>query len=319
MTTSADYLRVGALNLAAYLPNPAGTPITTIGTFTVGAKNYTVNELKVTSGTLFNRGSLNATLRKVRPFILGLNGEGDLIPLLAATESNLTPGVNDNACEVSFTVPAGALYAGVLIDDKVAQLLPVPPRARQSLIATPLTIPVFYEPTLISATKADLDKNALGQTLRQPIRQQLPNTTGEASHGIEFTKIDIPINNSANQMITTRSSQKFEGNFVAPRSEFIALQTAGTRFDGCGCAPAMTQVGFRGGSCDQKRIFEITLPGDRCGGLVDGLLFSQAVFGENDLTVNYSSESAANLPFSIKEASSMYFNGLHSFTLVDYN
>jgi hypothetical protein len=119
-------------------------------------------------------------------------------------------------------------------------------------------------------------------------------------------------------MITTRSTQKFEGTFVAPRSEFLSLQTAGTRFEGCDTAPSMTQVGFKAGSCDAKRVFEVTLPGDACGELVDGLIFAQAVFGEGDLAINYSSESAANLPFSIKEASSQYFSGLHSVSFVSW-
>lgn len=319
MTITSDFLRTGSMDLATYLGDPQGSTIEAPGDFSIEAIEYTYAEVKVKSGPFFNQGSLNGLERTARPFFLALNGDGDLIPLVGTIEKTFTPGASDNSALGTLTVPAGVLYAGFLIDNKIAQLIPSQPDVRRVNIARQMTIPIFYEPVLISMTKALLDQNALGQTARIAQRLQLPNTTGEANHGINFTKIDVPINNSVNAMITTRSSQKFEGTFVAPRSEFLALQTAGTRFDGCGCAPALTQVGFRGGSCDAKRVFEVSLPGDNCQGLIDGLIYAQAVFGEADLSIAYSSEAVANLPFSIMEASSQYFNGVHSVSFVDFN
>ena len=70
---------------------------------------------------------LDATPYKVRVGFAGLNADWVLTPTVPSDAVSVTPVAGDNACQVVLdTVPAGAQFVYLMINDIQAQVLPLP-------------------------------------------------------------------------------------------------------------------------------------------------------------------------------------------------
>ena len=313
------FTRQGSLRtLAAYLPNPSGTIIATPSTPTVESKQYTSAEVLVAHGNRFNTGyTTPGAQRTVRVCYLSYDKNGDLTPTGITAGVNVTPGASDNALLVYLgTIPAYAIFVVIFVDDVIANIIPTPPYSRRTgLTSTVFGGVIFYEPSGSALTADDVtdiaDEN---DSPREFTRKVLPNTTGNATHTITPSVIDVPINDLPNEMILTRTTQSLGLTFAGPKIAIQSLFTSGTSFEGCGCATAMEQLGKRSGTCGSlTRCFELTLPGDSCNSSKDAVLYAKA-FSPEAIEVNYSSEEAAHVPITITQTSSSFFKGQHDIT-----
>lgn len=314
-----NYLRQGTLGLGVYLPNTGGTPISaapTIGgvTFDVfGASEVLVRS----SNKLFNLGyTTPGSQRTFKAVFECLDTYGQLSYTDASTGTNGTPGATDNIAFVSITgIPAGVLRIFIFVDNQLANIVPVISSIRDGSTGAQV-VPVYYEPIAGKAFNLnDLSAIQTGETLYPATLYALPDTTGALTHTINFTKIDVPINDLPNTMITTRSNQQVEATFVGPQSYVQALFSGGTAGFACGCATVLTQLGFRSGGCNGNRVFRLVFPGDACGEQFDALLIAEAIQGTDSQAVEYSSENVSNLPVTLREAALTVHKGQHSLTL----
>jgi len=312
-----DYIRFGTLELGVYLPDISGATISTPTINSVTSYTYTLNEVLVSNRKRFNVGYTSpGSQRTIKAVYASLDKNGILTFTNASAGTTHTPAAADNIALVHLTVPAKCLYILLFVDDQLARIVQSDPRCRRSGLATVQVVKIYYEPAGQSLAVGDLSSLQTGYSPLEVRRFALPNTTGELNHEIQLTKIEVPINDLPTEYITTRSSQRITGTLVGPQSYVQALFTQGTASFICGCGTNETQLGYRGGTCSENRIYELTFPGDECGKQFDALIYGKAVHGEDAQSVAYSSEAVSNLPFTIVEASSSMFKGEHSLTLL---
>jgi len=320
ITMPLDFTRIGAVNVSAYVPNPSGSVIAAPSAPTLFAWTMGNIEFFIRNGRLFNeQATIPNSQRSVRVAYASYNKFGDLTWTAFTNAVTITPVAGNNVLEVRLSsVPALAIYVLVTIDDVLAGIVPTIPKSRRNGTAgLTQSIIIPYEPNANVITRQELDDNRSSLSPLEFKAIPLGLTTGASTHSIEYTKVDIPVNDLPNEMYTTRSMQKINLTLKAPPSKYEALFGGGTAYNGCSltCATsAVTQLGFKGGSCDDNRVFQLTLPGDACNAQLDALLYAKATHGDASQEVNFSSEEAAHLPVVISEASSSLFKGQHSLT-----
>lgn len=317
-----DFTRQGAINLAVYLPDGAGATIAAPVAPTVTAYTFTLTEALVTNGRRFNLGySTPGAQRTIKTLYASYDEDGRMTWTAASTGVNITPNAANNGCIVRQTgIPAKAIFVIVLVDDQIANIIQTPPASRRNGTASlELAIPVLYEPNATSLTLSDLNDSRSSKAVKEFRRYSLGDTTGALTHTIELSKIDIPVNDLPNEVITTRSKQMISGTFKGPKSKLQALFTGGTAYIGCSNSCAIndiTQLGWRSGSCDDNRVYELTFPGDSCYNQLDALLVAKATHGDASQAVEYSSDAASHLPVTLSQAASGLFKGQHDLTLL---
>lgn len=318
-TPQAGFFRSGEISIATYNPKKSGSAIATPSAPTVSARTLDIDTALVLNGRLFNvQNTTPASQRAVKLSYLSLDIYGRLVSTAISNATNITPSATNNALEIIISsVPANALYIIVYVDDQIAQIIQTPPATRRnSSVVSNFGIHILYEPSPRALRSQDVLDAGTGLAPIEVDRKILGSTTGELTHTIDFTQIDVPINGMPNELITTRSSQMVSATFVAPLTRLQALTSGGTFVGGCGCAVEMTQLGFKSGNCSGNRVFELTFPGNGCYEQLDALFYGKVIHGEASQAINYSSESVSNMPFTLKEASSIYFSGNHSLTLL---
>ncbi len=315
----AGFYRSGEIGITTYSPKKAGTVIATPTTPTVTARTLDIDYTIVYNGRLFNvQNNTPGSARAVKVCYLSLDAYGHLVCTAMSAEASITPSSTNNALQVVLTnIPNGALYIAIFVDDQLAQIVPTPPASRKtSSTVASYGYHVIYEPSPRALKSQDFLDASSGLSPLACEEKTLGYTTGNLTHTINFTQIDVPVNGMPNELITTRSSQVITATFVAPITKLQALTSGGTYVEMCGDATEMTQLGFKSGSCSGNRVFGLDFPGNECYSFLNALFYGKAVHGDASQAIEYSSEAVSNMPFTLKEASSIYFSGNHSLTLL---